>query len=34
MFLPTRSLFEDMTKLLDGKVAPTRLKKKTKVKDE
>ena len=28
------SLFADMTKLLDGKVAPTVLKKKTKVKDE
>ena len=32
--LANTSLFEDMTKLLDGKVAPTRLKKKTKVKDE
>lgn len=32
--LNNERLFEDMTKLLDGKVAPTRLRKKTKVKDE
>jgi hypothetical protein len=32
--LDDKDLFEDMTKLLGGKVAPTVLKKKVKVKDE